>query len=267
MRTSYLVVGIGAAVLLILAVRYWPAAETPSLEAEPAAVARLPKPELEPTVKAPIVADVVIEPDPEPEPAIELPALDASDIFVKEQIDDFGLPTIWTDRDDLVRRMAVVIDNAASGEYPRRQLGFLAPSGKFRIVEAGYRIFLDPASYSRYDRHLDVLESIDPSVLVALLTLIEPLLGEALGELGNRNTAAGQIERGIEQLLALPLLEGDVELVQPKVLYQYADPELEAMSNLQKQGLRMGPANVMRLQKYLSRLKAGLLANALLSQS
>ena len=257
MRTSYLIVGIGAAVLLILAVRYWPASETPDLEAEPVVVTPLPKPEPEPLVTAPVAAPVAVE-EPEPEPAIELPVLDASDLFVKEQIDDLGLPAIWTDRDDLVRRMAVVIDNAASGEYPRRQLGFLAPSGKFRIIEVGERVFLDPASYSRYDRHLDVLESVDPSVLVALLTLIEPLLGEALGELGNRNTATGQIERGIEQLLALPLLEGDVELLQPKVLYQYADPELEAMSNLQKQVLRMGPANVRRLQDYLLRLKASL---------
>lgn len=257
MRTSYLIVGIGAAVLLILAVRYWPASETPDLEAEPVVVTPLPKPEPEPLVTAPVAAPVATE-EPEPEPAIELPVLDASDLFVKEQIDDLGLPAIWTDRDDLVRRMAVVIDNAASGEYPRRQLGFLAPSGKFRIIEVGERVFLDPASYSRYDRHLDVLESVDPSVLVTLLTLIEPLLGEALGELGNRNTATGQIERGIEQLLALPLLEGDVELLQPKVLYQYADPELEAMSNLQKQVLRMGPANVRRLQDYLLRLKASL---------
>lgn len=260
MRTSYLIVGIGAAVLLILAVRYWPASEIPG--AEPAVVTPLPKPELEPIVTAPVAAPlaekVVTEPEPDQEPAIELPVLDASDLFVKEQIDDLGLPAIWTDRDDLVRRMAVVIDNAASGEYPRRQLGFLAPSGKFRIIEVGERVFLDPASYSRYDRHLDVLESVDPSVLVALLTLIEPLLGDALGELGNRNTATGQIERGIEQLLALPLLEGDVELLQPKVLYQYADPELEAMSNLQKQVLRMGPANVRRLQDYLLRLKASL---------
>lgn len=256
MRTSYLIVGIGAAVLLVLAVRYWPVSETPG--AEPAVVTPLPRPEVEPIVAPPVAEKVVTEPEPDPEPAIELPVLDASDLFVKEQIDDLGLPAIWTDRDDLVRRMAVVIDNAASGEYPRRQLGFLAPSGKFRIIEVGERMFLDPASYSRYDRHLDVLESVDPSVLVALLTLIEPLLGEALGELGNRDAAAGQIERGIEQLLALPQLEGDVELLQPKVLYQFADPELEAMSNLQKQALRMGPANVRRLQDYLLRLKASL---------
>ncbi len=255
MRTSYLIVGIGAAVLLILAIRYWPAAETPIPDIAPAVVAPTVEPEPEPVVTAPAVSDVEPEPVPDPQPEIRLPGLDASDGFVKQQIADLGLPAIWTNRDDLVRRMAVVIDNASTGEYPRRQLGFLAPSGKFQIIEVGERLYVDPASYARYNRHIDVLESIDPSALVVLLALIEPLLGEALGELGNRSAAEGQIGRGIEQLLALPLLEGDVELVQPKVLYQYADPELEALSNLQKQVLRMGPLNVRRLQDYLSRLK------------
>ena len=251
MRTSYLIIGIGAAVLLILAIWYWPGAETTIPDIEPAVVA--PTVEPEPVVTTPAVSEV--EPEPDPPPEIRLPELDASDGFVKQQIADLGLPAIWTNRDDLVRRMAVVIDNASTGEYPRRQLGFLAPSGKFQIIEVGERLYVDPASYARYNRHIDVLESIDPSALVVLLALIEPLLGEALGELGNRSAAEGQIGRGIEQLLALPLLEGDVELVQPKVLYQYADAELEALSNLQKQVLRMGPLNVRRLQDYLSRLK------------
>ena len=107
MRTTYLIVGIGAAVLLILAVRYWPASENPDLEAKPVVVTPLPKPEPEPLVTAPVAAPVAVE-EPEPEPAVELPVLDASDLFVKAQIDDLGLPAIWTDRDDLVRRMAQI---------------------------------------------------------------------------------------------------------------------------------------------------------------
>ncbi len=260
MRTSYLIIGIGAAVLLILAIWYWPGAETTIPDIEPAVATPTVESEPEPVVTTPAVSEV--EPEPDPPPEIRLPELDASDGFVKQQIADLGLPAIWTNRDDLVRRMAVVIDNASTGEYPRRQLGFLAPSGKFQIIEVGERLYVDPASYARYNRHIDVLESIDPSALVVLLALIEPLLGQALGELGNRSATEGQIERGIEQLLALPLLEGDVELVQPKVLYQYADPELEALSNLQKQVLRMGPKNVERLQTYLVRLKASMQANS-----
>ena len=60
------------------------------------------------------------------------------------------------------------------------------------------------------------------------------------------------------QILDVPILEGDVQLVRPKVLYQYADPGLETLSPLQKQVLRAGPQNVDRLQHYLVRLRGAL---------
>ena len=54
------------------------------------------------------------------------------------------------------------------------------------------------------------------------------------------------------------MLEGDVELIQPKVFYEYADPALEGLSPLQKQALRMGPENVTRLKAYLTTLRSEL---------
>ena len=63
----------------------------------------------------------------------------------------------------------------------------------------------------------------------------------------------------IDQVLAVPVLEGEVELVQPKVFYEYADPALEELSPLQKQVLRMGPDNVVRLKNYLTELRQALL--------
>ena len=50
----------------------------------------------------------------------------------------------------------------------------------------------------------------------------------------------------IDHLLATPEIEGPIRLVQPKVLYEFADPELEARSAGQKLLLRMGAANAAR---------------------
>ena len=85
--------------------------------------------------------------------------------------------------------------------------------------------------------------------------LFEPLLSDGLAELGNQREVAEQIHAAIEQILVLPVLQGDVQLLQPKVFYQYADPGLEALSPLQKQVLRTGPINVVRLKHYLARLQ------------
>ncbi len=156
----------------------------------------------------------------------------------------------------------MAIENAGRGEYPRRQLGFLAPLGKFQVVEREGRLFADPSNYRRFDKHIDVLEGMDPETAAELLILIEPLLTVAMRELGSDASVSGQIDAAIAEVMAVPEIEGQVELVRPKVLYEYADPALEALSPLQKQVLRLGPDNVARLKRYLDEVGRALQGDA-----
>jgi hypothetical protein len=59
-------------------------------------------------------------------------------------------------------------------------------------------------------------------------------------------------------VLATPELDTAVELVQPKVMYKFADPTLEALPPLQKQLIRMGPDHVRRIKAYLREVEAAL---------
>jgi hypothetical protein len=208
-------------------------------------------------------------------PAWVLPELSASDEFVRDRLQPdrdpldtaagVTLPADWLGREDLLRRLAVVVENATRGEIPRRQLSFLAPDGKFQVrevagvtPEAEPTLFIDPVSYARYDRYLDMLESVSPETVATLLTDTEPLLVQALGELGNSEAPVTQVRAAIDQVLAVPVIRDDIELIQPKVFFEYADPALEELPPLQKQVLRMGPDNLTRLQAYLSRLRDNL---------
>jgi hypothetical protein len=238
-------------VVLLLAVLllwwFWPRpvpeSETGSVESGPQTT--LPRPAETPTTPA--------LPTGEGAMAIELPDLNDSDAFVRERLEVWPLPESWASQDELVRRLAVLVDNAAKGEYPRRQLGFMAPNGAFAVRTEGEREYIDPAGYARYDRYLDMLERIDPAALAGTLATIEPLVSQALAELGNEAGPDQQIERAVAQLRAVPVLTEPVELVRPKVFYEYADPKLERLTPLQKQVLRMGPDNVRRLQDWLAR--------------
>jgi hypothetical protein len=258
MRIAILIGGVALAVIIIAGIQYGPGwfaeSEPPPAVFEEPEVIREPAP-------APLLPPPPEVPPPIPKPIVELPELDASDPFVLERVGAFGLPPLWLDREDLIRRLAVVIDNAPRGEYPRRQLGFLAPTGRFQVVERGDRLFVDAASYARYDIYLDLLERIEPQTLADTLLLIKPLVSEGLTELGNQQSMTTQIHVAISRITELPELREEVELVQPKVFYQYADAELEALSPLQKQVLRMGPANVHRLKVYLRALQIALAAN------
>lgn len=259
MRIAFLIAGFVLLALITAAIRYLPDWFAEVEESPPAEIAEpLPDPESRSEPLRPPAAKIMVPP---PEPEIELPALDSSDAFVLERVSGFGFPDAWLDRDDLIRRLAVVIDNAAQGEYPSRQLGFLAPAGKFQIIERGNRLFINPVSYERYEVYLDILERIDPQTLADNLLLLEPLVATGLRELGNQQSMVTQIHVAISRITQLPVLAEEVELVQPAVFYLYADPELETLSSLQKQVLRMGPHNVNRLQNYLRALQIAMAGN------
>jgi hypothetical protein len=197
------------------------------------------------------------------EPMLVLPPLNQSDDFVRERIPE-AVPAPWREREDLLRRAAVVLENATRGEIPRRQLSFIAPDGSYPVRKVEVpgadrpRFFVDPAGFSRYDRYLDMLEALPPEDMALLLEDTAPLIGEALAELGTQVTVNEAILEAVDQMLAVPVLRGEVELVQPKVLFEYADPALEGLTDVQKQVLRMGPDNVERLQAYLRTMRAGL---------
>lgn len=267
MRSSYLIAALAVAAAVILGGTFYyrqtqealPPAEPASAAEEGDAASADPESERR-------KLEMLDETPPSPaidEPMILLPPLNASDSFVRERLPD-TLPEAWRNREDLLRRAAVVLENATRGEIPKRQLAFLAPDGSYpvRVVEEEGRerprFYVDPAGHARYDRYLDMLEALPPDDLAVLLKDTTPLLREALAELGSVAPIEGSILDAIDQMLSVPVIRDEVELVQPKVLFEYADPELEGLSDLQKQVLRMGPDNVVRLQNYLRALRDAL---------
>jgi hypothetical protein len=48
--------------------------------------------------------------------------------------------------------------------------------------------------------------------------------------------------------MTTPAVPEDAELTRDEAVWAYADPELEALPDLQKQLLRMGPENLEKLQ-------------------
>ena len=273
MRSSFLIAALAIAAAVILGLTYYlresstdAVDQAPIGEALPSEASELVEQATPTELPSTPAEEVMTETPPSPaieEPVLVLPTLNDSDGFVRERLPE-TLPEALLERDDLLRRAAVVLDNATRGEIPKRQLSFLAPDGLYPVQEvevAGRdrpRYFVDPAGFARYDRYLDMLEALPPEDMAVLLRETGPLLGEALAELGTEVTVNEAILDAVDQMLAVPVLRGDVELVQPKVLFEYADPALEGLTDLQKQVLRMGPDNVERLQVYLRAMRTDL---------
>ncbi len=267
-----LLLGVVLAAAALLFLNFWPSDESPLTDPGLEPLTPLPTPEEPPQPpepvpdvsdavaaesEAPAAVDAADEPAEAPvaEPPT-LPPLDESDAFVREQTQSVCLPVAWTVAENLARRASVLIENASRGELPPKRGGLLPPLDAFPVRREGERFFIDESGYQRYDAYLDELEAIDPERLAGCFRMLEPLLNQALTELGYADGPRAGITAAIEGVLAVPERSADlrIELVQPKVLYHYADPRLESLSDVQKQVLRMGPDNTRRLKAYSERL-------------
>ena len=255
MRTGFLLAGVGVALIIILGIQFWPrsdeVAEDQVMPQDEMSTPAESLPVQNMTNQAPVVESVDARTAGAfPEPT--LPLLSESDAWVRESLGEWSLPAEWLAREELIARLSVVLQNAAQGQLPRRQLSFMAPSDVFPVVKEGEVIFADPAGYARYTPYLDLLEKMPPARAAQLLNQMEPLLMEAFALLGERTSLQNSLQAAASQIEALPELDAPVLLVQPNVMYLYADPELESRSELDKQLLRMGPDNVRRFKAYVA---------------
>ena len=227
-------------------------AETATEEVVPA------DPEPEPPVAEPVAPDLA---DEVPEPVV-LPALDASDAFVREQLaPELGAAgDAWLDEPDLVLRAAAVIANGRDGNVPRRLLGFVTVPGKFAVNRADGSTVVAPETHARFDAVVQTATVVPPARAAELVVLFEPLLGEALRALGSSEPPRRLLLATLDEVLRTPVIEGPIAVEQPKVLYRFKDPALEGRSPLQKQLLRMGPANVRAIQAYSREMRKELAA-------
>ena len=230
--------------------------EVPSMPPEPALVERAELPaEPVPPVE-PVAPEACVEPQPAP-----LPPLAQSDAAVAGEVGGCvdGLAPAWIAQEDLLRRAAALLSGAAAGRVPRRQLAFMDVTGPFEVMERNGVAHLDPGSYRRYERFVDIVTCVPPGRAVDVIDRFEPLLTEALAALGDGGPGVrARAQALLERVLSVPTPPGFVPLTRPNVLYEYADPSLEALDDFQKQLLRMGPANLARLQDYARAVQAEL---------
>lgn len=149
-----------------------------------------------------------------------------------------------TSQEDVIRRWAVVTDNLAEGVSPRKQLQFLAPSGKFSVARRGGRAVIAPESYARYDRFGDAVASVDVQAAATAYRALHGMIERAYRALGYPEGALDRVTaRALQRLAAAPVQADEVEVVDQGGVYRYADPKLEALTETEKHLLRLGPRN------------------------
>jgi hypothetical protein len=104
---------------------------------------------------------------------------------------------------------------------------------------------------------VNLVASSDLGVLTETYRRFYPLFQESYERLGYPNAYVNdRVVEVIDHLLTTPEPGEPIRLVRPHVLYEYADPDLEALSSGQKLLLRMGREHATRIKKALRDLRA-----------
>jgi hypothetical protein len=117
-------------------------------------------------------------------------------------------------------------------------------------------LVISAQNVKRYGVYIAVAKAIDSVKLVDLYRRYYPLFQNAYREIGYVNANFNdRLVVTIDDLIAAPVPQVPVRLAQPKVLYEYADPNLERRSAGQKIMMRIGPENAAILKAKLSEIR------------
>lgn len=165
----------------------------------------------------------------------------------------------WLQTKELVRKFVVVVDNIANGQSPKPHVDFFSPQGSFKSVVRSGQVFVDEASYTRYDPVSEVFLSLDTPSAVRLYRGLKPLISDAYRDLGYPDmNFEDALVKAMAELLETPVVEGPIRLEKKVLSYSMVDETLENLSQAQKQLLRMGPKNVRMIQGKVRELAAAL---------
>lgn len=246
-----------AAVIVIAGgVAYWwhfraePAPDVPPVASAPPA-----PPATAPAATPPAIAHPV---PPPPADAPPLPPLADSDRAASELLTSlFGHEAFarFFVGDDVIRRFVATIDNLPRATAAQRLFPVRPVPGPFVASGTDDAFALGADNGLRYRAYVLAMEQVESKKLAEAYIRHYPLFQAAYQELGYPDGYFNdRLVQTIDDLLAAPELS-TVSLVQPKVLYQYADPALEARSAGQKIMMRMGPANETRVKDKLRALR------------
>ena len=222
----------------------------------PPAVAEAPPPPpppkaAEPAIQHPIDTGATTEP---------LPALAESDKPLAEGLAaaiERDAIARWLIPQDLVRRIVVTVDNLPRKSYAQRLSPLKPVSGAFAVAGSGTQMKIASQNAARYTPLVRVFDAVNSEKLVALYVRFYPLFQEAYREQGYPNAYFNdRLVEVLDLLIATREQPGELALAQPKVLYEYADPALEALPSGQKILLRMGPDNAKRVKAKLREIRA-----------
>jgi hypothetical protein len=210
----------------------------PIAEAPPAPAAVVAPPVVEHPIEA--TAEAVGA-----QPAAALPPVDESDASLRGALVALlGASPVQAlvQSQGLARRIVATLDNLPRDRLAANVQAWQPAAGRFTTTRQGEDTLIGADNAARYAPAVRLLEATDTRGMVGVYVRYYPMLQRAYQDLGYPNRSLNnRVVEVIDHLLAAPEPPQPVRVVQPKVNWVFADPQLEALSAGQKLLVRMGP--------------------------
>ncbi|HEY8265622.1 MAG TPA: DUF3014 domain-containing protein, partial [Steroidobacteraceae bacterium] len=158
--------------------------------------------------------------------------------------------------DDFVKKAVATADSLARQDVAARMNPAKPLAGAFATAGEGDSLVLGAANFARYSTWVELVDSLDADATAALYKRLYPQFQAAYENLGNPDSYFNdRVVEVIDHLLSAPEAPATITLVRPNVLYEFADPALEAESAGRKLLLRMGPGNAARVKAKLREIR------------
>ena len=219
---------------------------------------KIASPPAPPPIEHPIAEAPAQPPAATPPGNAPAPAEPDAPAFEKSLADVLGAQSVeqHLNMAGFAQHFVATIDN-----LPRESVNRVTPlkpvGTPFAVTGEGDNVTIAPGNDARYAALVAVVEATDTRRLAELYVRHYALFQHAYEELGYPGRYFNdRLVQVIDHLLQAPELDGPVRLIQPKVMYQYADPSLESRSAGQKMLMRMGKANELKTKAKLRELRA-----------
>jgi hypothetical protein len=227
---------------------------------------RRPEPELPAAPDIPEREEPIADPVQPEQELVPVLTLEDSDPMVRNALEAASDASLFEGMllsDNLVQRSTAMVDGFSRGLVLNKVLPFAAPKPAFKASGQGDHLYMGPDNYVRFDWVAETLVAVETAVLVDVFHQYRGLFESAYAELGYPpEMFDNAVIRALDEVLATPEIRRPIALERKKVFYTYFDPDLEALSDLQKQMLRLGPDNLDKVKDWTRRLREQLLDQA-----
>jgi hypothetical protein len=183
--------------------------------------------------------------------------LEDSDDSFRNSVEDVSEKlTDWFDFKHIIRKYLVIMNDISQNQIIYKHRKFLKLPKEIVVKKDSHGLYLAKESYDRFNRLADAIASIDTQKGIDLYMTFKPLFEQVFEEFGypEEYNLEDIFLKAAASVLNAPRQKGRIAVVRHSLRYKFADKNLEALNDVEKLMLRMGPENTKKIQEKLRQL-------------